>query len=855
VTNYGRHYSSTHYTFGWVAPGTLRGCTFDRASENGWVYELGIWAGKYTPESSSNVTTRLALYDTDASKNPDDRLAYTDSFTVSATMADSSGGAAYTASISTSTGPVSTSMPIYANVRYHIAALGTVGYLAHGMQEAALISADNEQFYDRTGLSQPPPNPFGSYTASIEGHMSIWAVYEANVAPDTPTNLVPSGSINETAPTFTADFNDSNEDRGDYLNQFRIQVRRKSDGTSFWDTTLTANASEVTADAISRAYGGTTLVRGTEYEWRCQMSDYFGAWSSWTAWTSFTPANLGFVTLDSDPTGKIEDNTPDFKGRWTHQSSTTMKTVMVRILNAAGTTVLQTGANYNIADVSSSSPPGTLFTIAWADTGLSTLAWGTSYRYQIRGYDGTQWSDWSASRTFSTNAAPSVPTLVSPTNAQILTSYPLLAFTLTDTDDTTATGLIAKVRIKDSGGSVLFTRTATYNGTTSRWEYQTDGTDLATYATYRWDAYAYDGTLYSGEQTVEADATKSSEWTFQYALGPTVTVTSPTVGATITTASLPVTWTTTGQVKKRIYLYDETGATLIYDSGVVVDGTGSATIPSGYYHNDTTYQLVVWVEDSTPLSGESSAIPFTVDYVEPDAVTNFTVTPVSVGNDPNGWTTANRLTWDATTYGTDVWQRYEIERQAASGVDATLILWQRITSPVQVSVTDYTPAAATEYTYTIRQIILTGLDELESAAVSAAGTCAFGGVVLVDVSASDTLRSALRYTNERPMKRDIEETVYLPLSGAKATTVRSRTQNWETDFRAKLVSDEWSTADAKRTELEAVDAAAGTLCYRDNHKRKKFCVMPRCDITDQVPDWFEVRMALREESYEEGVDA
>jgi len=209
-----------------VAPGTLRGCTFDRASENGWVYELGIWAGKYTPESSSNVTTRLALYDTDASKNPDDRLAYTDSFTVSATMADSSGGAAYTASISTSTGPVSTSMPIYANVRYHIAALGTVGYLAHGMQEAALISADNEQFYDRTGLSQPPPNPFGSYTASIEGHMSIWAVYEANVAPDTPTNLVPSGSINETAPTFTADFNDSNEDRGDYLNQFRIQVRR-----------------------------------------------------------------------------------------------------------------------------------------------------------------------------------------------------------------------------------------------------------------------------------------------------------------------------------------------------------------------------------------------------------------------------------------------------------------------------------------------------------------------------------------------------------------------------------------------------------------------------------------------------
>lgn len=853
MTDYGRPASQSNVYFGWLNPGELRACVFNAINTNAWVYELGIWAGKNTDIDADNVTARLAIYTSDASKDPDDRLGYTDAFTVSNVMTEALGGQSKTASVAVSTGPSQSAIPLLANRRYALAALGVTGSLGHRMQAAALITADNEQFYVRTGLSQPPPDPFGAYSSSIEGHMTIWATYEANVAPNTPTNLVPSGTINETAPTFTADFTDSNEDRGDYLNQFRVQVRRVSDGVSFWDTTLTATSAERAADAISRAYGGTTLVRGTAYEWRCQMSDYFGAWSSWTDWEDFTPANLGFVTLDSDPTGKIEDNTPDFKGRWTHQSSTTMKTVMVRILNASGSTILQTGANYNIADVSSSASPGTLFTIAWADTGLSTLAWGTSYRYQIRGYDGTNWSDWSASRTFQTNAAPSVPSGLTPANDQILTDYPLLSCICTDADDDTGTGFAVSARIKDDTGSVLFTRAMTYNGTSGRWEYQTDGTDLATYDDYRWDAYGYDGTLYSGEASSSGDATKSSEATFTYALGPVVTVDEPDPGDTITTASLLVEWSTTDQQKKRVYLYDETGTTLVYDSGELVSTVESHTIPSGYYHNDTTYQLIVWVEDSTPLTGESAAILFSVDYVEPDAVQNFAAVAVGIGNDPNGWTTAIRLTWDVTTYGTDVWQRYEIDRVGASGVDATLILWQQLTSPAQVTVTDYVPVNGVEYTYTMRQIILTGLDELESAAVSAVATAAFGGVVLTDVSAPDTLRSALRYTQERPHKHDKDETVYQPLSGAKPTTVRSAVYAWESDYKFQLVNDEWSTALAKRTELLALDAGLGTLCYRNEKGDKYFCTMPRCDVQDEVGDWYTGRILNREEKWDERI--
>ena len=58
---------------------------------------------------------------------------------------------------------------------------------------------------------------------------------------------------------------------------------------------------------------------------------------------------------------------------------------------------------------------------------------------------------------------------------------------------------------------------------------------------------------------------------------------------------------------------------------------------------------------------------------------------------------------------------------------------------------------------------------------------------------------------------------------------------------------------AKRTELLALDANLGTICYRNNLGDKYFCTMPRCEPSDQVPEWFEGRIQLEQENYVEGV--
>lgn len=851
-TTYGRSSSLKHDDIGNIVSGEMRGCTYNRTNDHLWAHT----ANARVNDNGSNSAIRIGIYNVNSSRHPTTRRAYSESIAVTSATEGNVSGSIATIDVAAPSGVTFTAIPLQDNTRYHLAILNVGALIDHAMEQASDISADNESFYYRTGLSQPPPSSFGSYSSSNEGHMTTWLNAQINEAPNAPTNLSPSGTINDTAPTFAADFTDTNSGYGDYLNQMRVQVRRVSDSTVFWDTTLTSTQAERTGAAMSRAYGGTTLVRGTAYEWRTQHSDHFGEWGDWTAWTTFTPAELGFIVCEDDPTGKIEDNTPDFDGTWSHDDSDDMTVVQVRILSSGGT-VLQTGSEYDITDVTTATAD---FTVAWADTGLSTLAWGTSYQYQMRGKDETAtWSDWSAAATFSTNAAPTVPTNLTPANSQILTDYPLLMWQSTDADDTTATGLVSKCRIKDNTGSVLFTRSGTYDATlfggAGGWRYQTDGTDLATYATYRWDAYSGDGTLWSGEvaHASEASAVKSAEAIFAYAEGPTVTITDPTEDEAVTTANLTVTWTTTDQQKYRVYLYEDGTTNLVYDSGETVSGTSSHVIPSGYYFNGDALDLVVWVEDSDQLEGQSAIRSFTVDYVEPDSIANFQAIAEYVGTDL--WASAIRLTWDQTELGVeDGWQEYTIRRTAASGNDATTIILTRLTSPTQTSYTDFAPASGVEYTYSISQTILTGLDELTSAGVEASAEIMLGGVVLVAVANPEVVRTNLKYTNERDHTRNTDEQVYQPLSGLAPTTVRSRQYTKRAAFDAKLFADAQATADARRLELEMCDQYRGTFCYRDDKGRKYFCTLPDITISDRVADWYVAAIEVREELYSEGVE-
>lgn len=435
-------------------------------------YEMGARAGRNT---SSTPTCRMGIGETTndlSSGTPDNLRSYTDSFTLTTLMTAGSEGAVFTRSLNTKfTGQAGDAFALVMTCTNAIAGMGMVN-------ANALPGKQNYNFYRKANASTIPTDPIGG-AASYEGHMTLWATGEVNVAPDAPTSLSPAGTVVSTdvTPQMLSSFNDPNEtlpDSSTYdrLEEYRIQVRRKSDSVMFWDFTADASASEQTNRQVNRTYAGTTLVGGITYQQRVQHRDRPGAWGAWSAWTDFT-INAGgtVVTTTATPTGKQNSATPGpFVAQWSHPNPLSTNAAIVRILDSAGNVVRTMSQSSPYATIVAS---GSNISVPWANTGFTALTrGGAGYNWQMQGRDSANaWSPWSKSVPFSVNATPNVPSSLSPTGSQTLSSAPKLSAVATDQDDISAALTVTAEILRADGTAV--TRSMPWNGTTSRHEYQT----------------------------------------------------------------------------------------------------------------------------------------------------------------------------------------------------------------------------------------------------------------------------------------------------------------------------------------------------------------------------------------------
>lgn len=684
---YGRYRTSADSSYTTISAGTLRLTHHGEPTVAIWVDKVGAWMGRQT--STPNVI--IGIFEAgvpSAGTTPSTLVAQSTTVNPSTDMLSASGGAQYEPALSGGAYALITPGKIYA-----IGPL-TLGYdLGVGSLLGGTYSTGNTTLYNKSGLSALP-DPFSpSSSSSGYGRLATWASGYQNEIPLAPGSLSPSGTVYSLTPTFTGTFLDLNGaygtttgtglDQGDVLNQIRIQVREVGGTTLFWNTTLTATGAEQTADAFSRTYAGTTLVRGTDYEWRTQVSDQAGSWSDWTDWEEFTPADAGVITLDGDPTGKLEVVTGiDFDGKWTHATSLVMEEVKVRVYSSGGTLLQQSGTISKAA--ASSASPGTAFTVTWAETGFDDLAWGQTYYFAMSGKDSDDnWTNYYASSEFTTNAAPTVPTSLSPSNSAVYTSPPLLSASWTDSDDTTSTGLTGTfIGTSADGGS--FSVTPTYNSSTSKWEYQlVEATHLT----------------FDEVQNVLITSTSAptgGTFTLTYSGQTTGTIAYNASAATVQTALealsnlAPGDVTVTGSARD----FDVTFGGTLADTDVslitiavagLTGGSGhadasSTTVEGGIHYATWTWQARSY--DGTVYSGEatssgdatlSSAATFiyangpTVTFVEPDDEDTITAGSMTVE-----WTTTDQQKYrvwlyeDGTT--TEVYDSGEITSTTSSHV-------------------------------------------------------------------------------------------------------------------------------------------------------------------------------------------
>jgi hypothetical protein len=807
----GRKSTTPDDHFGDMGASEIRAYVANNAPADAWIRRARYRGGRIT---GSTPRVRVAVYDTAGGGPAPDDLIYTFPNTYpSERMDDANGGELVTVNVDSTT----KAFLVAGGLNYALGLQVNDASFRHNMIEAADISGENEQFYYKSASN--PPNPYGASTVSTEGWITLWLEGDQNLAPLIPINISPSGQTLSITPTLEADFRDPNGtygataygtagnfDAGDYCASARVKVRRKSDAVSFWDHTYTTTSGERAANRTSKVYAGTTLVRGTVYQVQWQHFDRNGDSSPVSAWVDFTPGSLGVVTTTGIPTGKVDDTTPDVAWSWFHGTGLSADRVRVKFYRGNASTPSATSSDMTVSVAS-----GAGGSALWSSMGIGTaLIPGELYYYTVeaRATD-LVWSQPSAKRSFTVDAAPGVPTNLSPATGEIrsTSTYPVLSAKITDADDTNATGLAGTVEILDSGGSLIQTRAATLRaGTTDIYDYQTVAADLAAPGTYRHRWYSFDGYLYSGGVTSSGSASRSAEAVFSWAAVPSPVITAPIGGSSLATVQPVIQWTVASQDKFRARIL-ENGVEVFSSGEISNTAAREYTFPVGYTKNGHTYDFELGVQFST-LWGYDTETAVLIDYVEPASAGNFQVLPGTVNLEPIP--TAAVGTWDA--YIGDYFDSYTIYRD-----DLGDRPYLEIRNAALTTFTDYHAPNNAVYTIVVNE--MRGLDELvASEPVSVNVTIGIRGVVMVSLDNPQVDRYVNLAWESVEWTAQGEESTYFTWGAEKPISKRGVAEWFEGAQEFKLNS-EIVDPQVARAALESLARSTG-FSYRDRYDRK-----------------------------------
>lgn len=433
------------------------------------------------------------------------------------------------------------------------------------------------------------------------------------------STISPSGEIGTTTPTLRFGLSYPVTDN---FASYQLQVRRVSDAAIMWDTgTVLFGGGGTTATSVDVVYAGSALSIATAYEWRVRATKVSGWQSSYTAWQSFTPQIAPNAPTITAPTANqvIDTLTPTFTGTYNQGNGSVEDAFQYRI-RQNNVLIYQSG------DVSAAIATGQVYGTSNSGSTPSTapaLQWGTNYTIDMRSKDdNAQYSAWTSQRAFSTNAAPTSPTNLSPNGSVTGDTTPTLSWQHNDPNGDAQTEVEIELwetvstdpvtgydpkQLSQSGQTHTVTETLEDNPATEySWRVRTMGTSGPGYGP--WSAVA----------------------TFTVSEVPTVTLTAPTQSEVLAAPSYLVEWTFTGGTQQdyRVIVYADDNTTIVYDSGVVAGEDEEALIPSGFLRNNNTYYVQVLARDTVNVQGESSRVMVTTSWAQPPVLTGFTVTAV-----------------------------------------------------------------------------------------------------------------------------------------------------------------------------------------------------------------------------------
>ncbi|MCL6454375.1 MAG: hypothetical protein K6T78_12255 [Alicyclobacillus sp.] len=328
------------------------------------------------------------------------------------------------------------------------------------------------------------------------------------------------------------------------------------------------------------------------------------------------------------------------------------------------------------------------------------------------------------------DSPPNAPILVSQPNFDATTAQTLTwQFSDPDAGDSQSA---YQLQILDTAAGTNVVDTGKVASTAS--SYALAANTLTNGKQYQWRVTTWDS---SGEQ-----GPWSSYSTFTCAAAPTVTLTTPSSGGSVSTSSITAQWSysdpaSNAQQSFQVQLLASDDATVLWDSGTV-NGTGNQMTVQYTLANTTTYHLRVRATSSKGITSAWADNSFTTSFTPPAQAG---VTVYANSGSARVEITIN----NPTPSGTQPTVSYNDLYRRNSGTSS----WTRIATQLPPSVTynDYATASGQAYDYKVTSYGSNGT-QIDSTVVSTSGiTLSTTGLWVHDVQDPEGTIINLRYYN------------------------------------------------------------------------------------------------------------
>ena len=373
----------------------------------------------------------------------------------------------------------------------------------------------------------------------------------------------------------------------------------------------------------------------------------------------------------------------------------------------------------------------------------------------------------------------------------------------------------------------------------------TDGVfnDIGHEGKYWWTAFGTD-TVNIGDI--------SSQAAFYFVSGPVVVITSHDDGDILPNSRPEIVWTASNQLKYRLIIYAEDSTTQVYNSGLITSGIQGHEVPAGFLRNNTSYDIQVFVTNTSGIVGSNAPITVTLVYNAPPELA-FTATEMYVGHDDEP--SAVLCAWDLSAQPPSLFEEYIVGRRETGADIEDEIILRRISNINQGTFVDYFPASGVSYTYSLRQAVLKAEDDaeaVESGVTEAEATVTFNTIIIASVLAGGSLRALLRFNTDRSADHTRDQTILNTWGNSKPIILQNPTNYQVVTGTFTIVSDLITDARQYMDSVRELWNEGETCCFRDERGRKIFGLMSRFSESDQLFYQYEIEAEFTETDFTEG---